>query len=80
MEQKKYNTMKFYIKERRNPQLKKSYYVAEGKLSKKDASKKEDSVYGENYMLSYDTEKEYLDAIDTLKKTGVNVIFSAIYY
>lgn len=60
---------KFYIKERHNPQLG-VYYVAEGQLTKKEANKKESPLYGENYMLPYDTESEYKIAIADLKAKG----------
>lgn len=51
--------MKYYIKERHNPQFKKPYYIAYGKLSKKEANKIEDSLYGCNIILSFSTKKEY---------------------
>jgi hypothetical protein len=63
----------FYIKERNNPQFKKPYYVAEGQLTKKDAKKKENSLYGDNYMTGYATEQEYKDAIEKLKADGYSV-------
>lgn len=63
----------FYIKERENPQFKKPYYVACGKLTKKEAKKKENSLYGYNIMLSYKTEEEYINALNTFKKEGYNV-------
>jgi hypothetical protein len=59
--------MKYYIKERHNPQFKEPYYVACGKLSAKEAKKKEDSLYGFNIMLSYKTEKEYKEACEKFK-------------
>lgn len=64
---------KFYLKERHNPQFDNPYYVAEGQLTKADAKKKERSIYGDNYMLSYNTEKEYTDAINKLKADGFSV-------
>jgi len=60
----------FYLKERHNPQFKKPYYVREGQLSKTEVKKKENSLYGDNYMLSYNTRKEYNDAIEKLKANG----------
>ena len=45
---------KFYLKERHNPQFKNPYYVACGQLSKKDAKKKENSLYGDNFMIAYE--------------------------
>ncbi len=61
-------TKKFYIKERHNPQFKKPYYTAEGQLTKKEASRAEETIYGANVMLSYETEKEYKEAIKKLIK------------
>jgi len=65
---------KFYLKERHNPQFDKPYYVAEGQLTKAEAKKKEKSAYGDNYILAYDTEKEYKDAIDKLINDGFSVL------
>jgi hypothetical protein len=64
---------KFYLKERHNPQFKKPYYVPEGQLSKAEARRRENSVYGYNVMLEYETEKEYNEAIAKLKADGYNV-------
>jgi len=64
---------KFYIKERHNPQFNKPYYVPQGQLTKKDANKMENSIYGDNYMLAYETEQEYKDAIEKLKAEGYRV-------
>ena len=64
--------MKYYIKERHNPQLG-VYYKAEGKLSKKRSKEKEGSLYGHNFMFEYDTEEEYEQAIRTLKERGERV-------
>ncbi len=65
--------LKFYIKERHNPQKKTPYYVAEGQLTKKNAMAKEKSVYGMNIMLVYENEEEYKKAISDLKHNGKNV-------
>lgn len=64
--------MKYYIKERNNGQSK-TYYVAEGQLSKKDAAKKENTLAGTNNMLPFETESEYLAKIEELKLKGFNV-------
>jgi hypothetical protein len=64
---------KFYLKERHNPQFKNPYYVACGQLTKKDAKAKENSLYGDNFMIAYETEKEYNDAIEKLKANGQRV-------
>ena len=37
----------FYIGERSNPQFAKSYFMAYGKLTKKEALKKENCAYGQ---------------------------------
>jgi len=50
----------YYIKERHNPQFDKPYYTACGKLTKKEARKKENPLYGTNYMLGYATKEKYL--------------------
>lgn len=65
----------FYIKERHNPQTG-MYCVAEGQLTKKDAKKKEDALYGTNIMHSYPTEKAYKAAIAKFKSDGFNVMNS----
>jgi hypothetical protein len=63
--------MKFYIKERHNPQLDKPYYVLLGKLSKNMALKHiKNCIYGSNNLLSFENEKEYTDKIDELKFHG----------
>jgi len=64
---------KFYLKERHNPQFKNPYYVACGQLTKKDAKAKEKSLYGDNFMIAYETEKEYNEAIEKLKANGQRV-------
>ena len=50
---------KWYVKERHNPQLG-IYFVACGQMSKTEAKKHEESLYGANYMLPFDSKKEYL--------------------
>ena len=53
---------KWYIKERHNPQFKKPYFVAMGRLYKIDARACENPLYGNNIMHPYDTEEEYRQA------------------
>jgi hypothetical protein len=65
--------LKFYLKERHNPQFNNPYYVKLGQLTKKEAKKKEESIYGLNYILAYDTEEDYNIAIAELKSEGFNV-------
>lgn len=64
---------KFYIKERENPQFKKPYYQALGQITKKEAKKHENTVYGWNNVRSYETEDEYNKALDKLKADGFRV-------
>ena len=66
-------TQKFYIGERSNQQLAKSYYIAYGKLTKKEALKKESCSYGEIYLTSYDTKEEYDSAKEKLQNDGFRV-------
>jgi hypothetical protein len=64
---------KFYIGERINPQLKKSYYICYGRLTKKDAIKKENCVYGSMILTSYENENLYNEAIKILKDKGFRI-------
>ena len=64
---------RYYLKERFNPQFEKPYYVKFGQLLKKDAKRHENTSYGDNYMLPYDTEKEYNEAIAKLEHDGFTV-------
>lgn len=59
---------KFWIKQRYNPQLG-TYFVPMGQMSKTQALAHEVSLYGENVMLSFDTEKEYQAKIAELRLT-----------
>lgn len=63
----------FYIKERINPQFKKPYYVAKGQLTKKEAKRLEETLYGYNYVLSFETKEEYIAKITELIKNGFSV-------
>ncbi len=65
--------MKYYIKERHNPQFKYPYYIECGKISKKDADKMTNPIYGYNVMLSYKTEQEYNQAIAEIKSKGLQI-------
>ncbi len=65
-------TKKFYLKERHNPQLQKPYYVTYGQLTIKEVKMKQVG-YGENYMLPFDIEEEYLAEIERLKLAGFSV-------
>ena len=61
----------FYISKRVNPQLPRPYYSALGKLTKKEAKKKEQCLYGSKYLTGYKTEKEYIDTLSELFRSGV---------
>lgn len=60
----------WWIKKRINPQFDHPYYKAEGQLSIKDAKKKEDTLYGTNYMYKFTSKEEYEKEIDRLKSSG----------
>ncbi len=64
--------MKFWIKERHNPQLG-IYYVRCGALTKKEAKAREKSLYGENLMHSFDTYQDYCAKLAELKKAGERI-------
>jgi hypothetical protein len=61
--------MMYYIKERHNPQLG-VYYVAYGQIPAKQAKEYESSLYGTNYMLKFNTEKEYRSKLQELSENG----------
>lgn len=65
--------LKFYLKERNNPQLSKPYYIRCGQLTKAEAKKKESTSYGDNIMLAFDTEEEYNNEIKRLESEGFRV-------
>jgi hypothetical protein len=62
----------YYIKVRINPQTG-TYYVAEGQLTKKDAKKRCNAIYGNNIMLEYATREAYEKAIESLQEKGEKV-------
>jgi hypothetical protein len=64
--------MKYWIKERRNPQLG-TYWVGCGPLAAKEAKKRESSIYGFNVMHGYDTETAYLSRLSELRRNGERV-------
>lgn len=65
--------MKFYIKERYNPQFNNPYFIACGQMSAKDAKKAESATYGANIMNGYETKEEYEAAQERLKSEGFRV-------
>ena len=64
----------FYIGEKSNPQFSKSYYVAYGQLTKKEALKRENCAYGKMYLTSYNTKEEYVAAKEKLYNDGFRVV------
>lgn len=65
---------KWYLGYRSNPQLSNGgYYRAFGQLTKKDAKAKENASYGSIDLTAYDTEEEYLKAIEDVKAKGKRV-------
>ncbi len=66
--------MKYWIKERHNPQYDKPYYVACGKLSEKFSKRQAKSLYGFNVMRSFDSKDKYEAEIQKLKSEGCNFI------
>jgi len=64
--------LKYYIKERYNPQLG-TYYVRCGQLTKKDAKAMEKSLYGDNFMMEFSCEKEYENKIAELKRNKKSI-------
>jgi hypothetical protein len=65
--------MKFYIKERHNPQFEKPYYTTYGQLTNKAAKDKARTSYGTNYMIAYDTIEDYNAAIIDFKNRGYSI-------
>lgn len=69
--------MKYWIKERHNPQLG-VYFVACGQMHAKAAKRNELQLYGSNIMHQFDTPAEYEARLQELvergeRVTGVNV-------
>lgn len=63
----------YWIKERHNPQQG-PYYVACGNTySVKNAKKIETPLYGDNIMHKFNSEQEYNNEIERLKKAGERV-------
>ena len=59
----------YWIKERHNPQLG-TYYIPYGNISTERAKKMEKPLYGNNFMLRFDSHKEYEAEIERLKREG----------
>jgi hypothetical protein len=65
--------MNYYIGTRHNPQFKEPYYVAYGKLTKKQAKEYESCLYGSMYLESYESEEKYRNAVCDLESQGKRV-------
>jgi hypothetical protein len=63
----------WWIKERDNPQTG-TYFCACGQMSKREAKKREDPLYGSNIMRPYATEAEYRAALESLRAAGERVV------
>ena len=64
----------FYIGWRGNPQLKNGgYYKAYGQLSKTEAKRKENCVYGSMTLFSYENEEEYNTTLTKYKEEGFSI-------
>jgi hypothetical protein len=64
----------FYLGWRSNPQLKNGgYYKAFGQLSKAEAKRKENCVYGSMYLYPFINEEEYKIEIDKYKNQGYSI-------
>ena len=63
----------FYIGQRNNPQLSKPYYIAYGQLSKTDAKKFRDCLYGSIHLTSFDNVVDFENDIIRIKSEGFKV-------
>jgi len=60
----------YWIKERHNPQLR-TYYTPMGQMTVAEARKIEDgTLYGDNVMLRFKTEGEYLSKLEEIKQAS----------
>jgi len=64
--------MKYYIKERYNPQTG-TYFVAEGQMTKTEAKRHEKPIYGWNIMHGFDSLAAYEKRLGELKSEGRRV-------
>ena len=60
----------YWIKERHNPQFDEPYYVLCGQLGKREAKKKEKSMYGFNNMLEFTSLEAYEQKATELREQG----------
>lgn len=63
----------FYIGQRINPQFSKPYYNSYGQLTKTEAKKKEDCLYGSIILTSFDNVVDYENDIIRIKSEGFKV-------
>jgi len=64
-------SLSYWIKERNTPQG--HYYVACGQLTRADAKKKEDTLYGSNVMHQFDSKLSYDARLAELRARGERV-------
>jgi hypothetical protein len=72
-EEKMVNKKSYWITERNNPQFKEPYYIACGQLSKTEAKKRANPLYGYNRMIEFLTEEEYHNALEKYEREGKSV-------
>jgi hypothetical protein len=64
----------YYIGWRSNQQLKNGgYYKAFGQLSKAEAKRKEQTLYGSMWLYEYETEEQYNSSLASFKKEGHSI-------
>lgn len=64
----------WYIGERNNPQFKQPYYKVLGNITKSEAEKYVQTIYGSNSVFSFNTEAEMLAKVTELKNAGYRVL------
>lgn len=67
--------LKYWIKRRDNPQLG-VYYVPMGQMTRTAAMEHENTRYGDNIMLEYDTQERYKQRIEYLKTIHAKIIIT----
>ncbi len=63
----------WWVRERHNPQLG-VYWTGMGQLSKAEAKRVENTMYGDNYMHGHATEEAYKAHLDRLVSAGEKVV------
>ena len=69
-------TLKYWIKQRLNPQIG-TYYIGMGQMTIAKAKTQEQALYGTNIMLKFDTEEDYEKKIKELKAAKENIQIAA---